>query len=217
MEIVPKQDNRKAEELLKKVDTVLDAARVAYDDLMSSYAQIGELLVQVKETKAWMIKFKSFNSYLKYAEGKFGRGKSSLYHYVTVAERLLPTISSQDLQKMGINKAQILATVKHGTGQLPKEFITKALGDGTVEELKEYVFETTNRPPDDRTKWFDVGGVYFTKEEREEYERAYSVAVRIDPPISKDLSDHMRTKEVLLRFAREFLATYEQEVEHGGI
>ena len=47
-----------------------------------------------------------------------------------------------------------------------------------------------------------------TAEERAEIEAAMEMAERIDPVIPNDMKKSARNKEIALRFAREFMATY---------
>jgi hypothetical protein len=57
---------------------------------------------------------------------------------------------------------------------------------------------------------------YVTDEERKEINDAANAARHMDPPIDEKSKEFMQRKEILLRFSREFLAAYSDDVIEGG-
>jgi hypothetical protein len=98
--------------------------------------------------------------------------------------------------------------VKH-KGNPPQTLIAQASDPQVgVEEFKAAVANETHQPTDKAGKWWDyLGGFYCSPEEKAEFERAIQCAVDAEP-MSPEIPDWMRRKEVLWRWAAEFLSAY---------
>ena len=105
--------------------------------------------------------------------------------------------------------------VKNGSA-ITKELIAHARDpEVTIEELRAELFTNKNGEAEPKGIYFDVGGFFLIPGEKEEWNRAFSVAERVDPVIDQSLPEWVRKKEVLFRWLREFLAEYEARVERG--
>ncbi len=56
VQTVSTTDQLEGERLLAKVDSLLDTVRAMYDTLQVHYAEIGAALLDVRNTKAWMLR-----------------------------------------------------------------------------------------------------------------------------------------------------------------
>lgn len=198
-----------SEKLLDQVDQLLDEARETHQEAMSRFAELGSKLLTVRETQAWKTRdFKSFGDYLKYAEQRFNLGRTSLYHYISVSEKLLPMVGEETLSQIGISKAGELNRFVKETGKNPpQELIDRAADPETsVKEIREAVFTYVDKKPDDRV-YVDLGAVFCTPEERQELRAGYDHVLKIlDLPA--EYSESAKRKEIQLALVREFYSSY---------
>ena len=180
-----------------------------------SWMRLGQLLAQFKKDECWRdTGYQSFETFMDELRKTHKRGRTQLWAYLSVAETLGPVILAETLEKIGISKAMELkrAMVKSGK-QLPESLIAAAQeSTTTIKELRGLVGEALNLT-DDRTPgtWFDFDGVYFTKDEREEFKAAVILTARL-LELSKDLPDHMRRKAIFTAWMQEFVGTHAAEV-----
>src|SRR6185312_9710828 len=142
--------------------------------LQRDYVDVGVVLIEVRDAKAWLIRdFHSFEAYLKDIGEKLRKGRTALYMYAAVAERLLPSISREDLVEMGVTNAGILAQMVKLTGKKPSQALVekaKRLKEG---ELRSAVADFSGlRASDESGEYFHLGEVYFEDGELEEFMRA---------------------------------------------
>lgn len=204
-------DRTAAEALLRRVDELLDVSRGMYENLHRNYVEVGTALLAVRNEKAWLHRdFHSYDSYVRNAEARFGRSRSALYGYVSVAERLLPSVKESDLIGMGITRAQSLAKYVKASNKKPSQDLIEAASDPTigVDQFKATIAEKLHEKPEAPGKWFDVGGFYVSPEEQEEIERGFKVASETDPAIPNDIPEWLHRKAVIQRLVMEFLASY---------
>ena len=133
-----------------------------------------------------------------------------------VAEKLLPSITAEVLDKIGISKAyELKRALKYvPERKISEEVIARASDDKvTIKELRAVLHETYEIMDDDRPAgaWFDFGGAYLTPEERKEFVDFVHVATRVLGH-KKDTPDWVQRKECLLAAAREFLGTHAADV-----
>ena len=217
IETVSPAAREKQEQLLDRVDALLDDSRAMQESLHRNYVDIGITLIAVDDTKAWMLRAKSSDQFIKDCEDKFGKGRTVLYQCKSVARHLLPHIPADKLIEIGISKAQPLATFVKNSGKKPPAKLLAAAEDAGVgvEQFRAQIAETLHEKPESG-KWFQPGGFFCTTEERKELERAYDLAARTDPPIG-DVSEWMWSKEVQQRLAMEYLTTYEKELNGENV
>jgi hypothetical protein len=126
-----------------------------------------------------------------------------------VAEKLLPSVSESDLDRMGISRAQELARyVKQSGRKVPEGLLELALDDKrTIEELHTAVLEQLSEKGEVKGKWWSpFAGSYYTPEEKLEVNQAMSAA-RDVLGLGSDIPDHQTHKLILLAFAQEFLSS----------
>ena len=102
------------------------------ESLHRNYVDIGITLIAVDDTKAWMLRAKSSDQFIKDCEDKFGKGRTVLYQCKSVARHLLPHIPADKLIEIGISKAQPLATFVKNSGKKPPAKLLAAAEDAGV-------------------------------------------------------------------------------------
>jgi hypothetical protein len=203
-----KADERTAKELLACVNGLLDEARNGRESLERTYMDIAIVLDEVETSRAWMLVAHSFDAYIKSCEARFGKSRTQLYGYRSVAKNLLPAIPKEQLISIGISKAMPLAQyVKQKGGKAPENLISKAADPNVgVDEFRAEIAAATHVQPE-KGKWFEFGGAFLTPAEREEIERGFARAAEVEP-LPADISDWMKRKIVIQRLVAEFLSTY---------
>jgi hypothetical protein len=207
IELVSPAELARNEELLAAVDSLLDETRATEDRLHRNFLEIGVAMLAVQKAKAWLSRAKSWDSYVMDCGKRFGRGRTALYGYTSVAERLLPHMPAKQLVEMGISKAQPLAQyARFHEGKLPANLVNKAMnGQVGIEEFKAAVAETES--PLEKGKWYDFGGAFLTADERIEMDAGLLRAETIEP-LPENIPDWMIRKIVMQRLVAEFLSTY---------
>lgn len=200
--------------LLTKIDRLLDDARENRTKLHATYTEIGLGLLEVKQTKAWSARCHSWDSYVKDCEQRFGKGRSSLYGYTSVAEQLSPHIETKQLVAMGISKSQPLAAYVKSSGKKPSPALLEAAlsPEVGVEQFRATLSEARGEKPEGKEKWFDVGAFYCSPEERQEIEKVFELA-KIQDEISPDLPETIVRKRIMLAMARECRSSWEPLVK----
>lgn len=200
------------------VDSLLIQIHSSESILRRDFAQLGTLLLRIRTKKYWQEwGFQSFGAYIDSIETKISKGRTQLYGYISVADKLLPFISGEDLSNIGIAKATLLAQHVGKTGKAPSDSAISLAQNPliTADELKATLFSSENPESGQLGKYWDWGGSYVTVDERLEIERAFDCAKKVDPIIPNNWPEHIQRKEIMLRLSREFLATYEALVEKG--
>jgi len=212
-------DIEEAAKLSTGIDSVLETIAESHKSLSSNCIALGSLLKKVRDKQYWRLyNHPTFGSYIDSVMEKTGRGRTQIYAYISTVEKLGKYVPEEKLLEMGISKASELAKLMGKTGAPPTPELVATASDEsvTLAELKASIFETTNIKDDfEKGTYYDFGGAYLTAGEKDEFDRAFETACQIDPVISKEFSDTARKKEVLLRWVREFLATYESLAAKG--
>ena len=100
----------------------LSSAEVALDH---GYARLGLLLAEFKKTEAWRkLDYPNFDNFMSEIYTRFNRGRSQTYAIMSVAEKLLPLMSADDLDSMGISKAQEIKRMYAATGRKGSATVT---------------------------------------------------------------------------------------------
>lgn len=209
----------KAELASARLNRLLETVKAQRSTLNSNYVKIGQLLSEIRQDKLWIdLGFKSFGAYLKTIEEKLDLSRNHLYLYMGTSEDLLELVGEKNLIEMGIVKAANLRKAVKQSGKAPSdELIQKAIDPATKGAdfdnaiATEYNFDSKHED----SSWYSMGGFFATDEERDELDRAIKAAIFTDPVIAKDVSDQMKTKLVILKWARDFLSAHEHEVEQA--
>lgn len=210
---VSQTERAKSEALLRRVDAIIQGVVEKEASLQRDYVDVGVVLIDVRDAKAWMIRdFHSFEAYLKDISGKLRKGRTQLYGYASVAERLLPSVSKEDLIEMGVTAASILAQMVKITKKSPSKELVEIAKTRKEDELRFEVAKFSGlRATSDSGEYFHLGEVYFEDGELEEFMRAVKVAAeqnKIECPREwKDIPP--RTKKVILKsWYADFFSTY---------
>jgi hypothetical protein len=204
-------DKLDAEAVLFDMQNTVESIRRGEIKLAMSWVHLGSLLLKAQTRKHWITwGYDSFGKLIDDLRGKLDRQRSYLYNVVDVSERLLPSVSEDDLEKIGISKANQLARYCKQSGlPVPKDLLDVAFNENTsVEDLHVAVLEALNEKCDPKGSWFNFEGFYLLPDERYELNQAIELAKRVDPPIPATLPDHEQRKYVMLKFAREFYGTW---------
>lgn len=178
-------------------------------NLARGYARLGRLLWQVQKTGDWRDwGYESFNRFVSTVGEKINRAKSQIYAYVSVAERLLPYVSDENLEAMGISRATELAKfVKQSGRPLSRNLLVAAL-DPTIklDQLHTDVLEELHEKGEAAGTWWEFQGMYLLPDEKREIQAAIETAKRIDEDILQQ-PDHIQRKLIMLAWAREFVSS----------
>jgi hypothetical protein len=210
---LPEEAEELRQEIYQELGEILPH-EVALD---RGYVRLGTLLVKFKKGEYWrQLKYPNFEAFLIELSDNFKKGRTQLYQYCAVAENLLPSISENELDEMGIGKASELkrALAEDSTRELTSTLIHLATNPlVTVKELRAAIHSEYNIKDDPRPvgTWLDLGGFYATEEERKEFDEAIKVGVAV-LSIKKETAEWICRKEVLMAALRDFLATYGPEV-----
>jgi hypothetical protein len=184
--------------------------------LETTFVELAKSLKRVRETRYWIPwGYHSWTSYISSLHHKVAR--STLFQYIGVVEALSGQISDEDLTKMGIKKALELKRVLSAK---PDALLTDKVRevaldpDKTTDDLRVTVAEEQGVTPEYPGTWFDLGTVYVTADEKRLIQRAFSIAVRVDPPLSTAVPEWALKKSIIERLCQEFLSTYEAITEN---
>ena len=211
---VLKVDVAQQKALLSKVDRLLESARSGMDNLSRTYVEIGVALDAVENAKAWLLVARSYDSYIKdHCEPKFGKSRTQLYNYRSVAKNLLPHMPAEKLLEIGISKAQPLAQyVRRSGGKLPENLVESAIDPQVgVEEFKAAVAESQHEKPE-KGKWYEIPGFYVTADEKIELDYGLELAETIEP-LPADAPVWLARKVAVQRLVMEFISTYGKKDE----
>ena len=205
---VLKVDVAQQKALLSKVDRLLESARSGMDNLSRTYVEIGVALDAVENAKAWLLVARSYDSYIKdHCEPKFGKSRTQLYNYRSVAKNLLPHMPADKLLEIGISKAQPLAQYVKHAGKLSSGLLAAAENPEVgVEEFRASIAESRHDKPE-KGKWYDFGGAFLTADEKIEMDAGLERSETIET-LPEDCPDWMIRKIVMQRLVAEFLSTY---------
>ncbi len=205
-----------AEALRCRIYNELEGTSVACFALDQSFVRVGVLLAEFKAKEFWRAYpdlYKTFDDFISELKIKFKRGRTQLYSYLTVAEVLLPTIDAEKLEQMGISKAlELKRAMKKLEGKpLPSVLLDAALDSTkTTKELRGTIGQALNLLPDEKGAWFDWGGSFLSKEERDFMKEAFHVTIAL-LGLKQDVPEHIQRKAIFKAWAEEFYGTHSPE------
>lgn len=179
------------------------------------YAKLARLLSLFKLNESWReLGHSSFNSYLLTLKEKYNRSSQQLYAYVAVAEKLLPLVGEEALDKMGVTKATaIVKAASKAKKNIPQELIDLALDEKIdVEQIRAFafkLFELNGEQP--KGKYQDFGGAYLDEEEQKTFREAVLVT-KCFLNIPSEAPDWLQRKRIIMAWAQEFLGSYSADV-----
>jgi hypothetical protein len=207
-----------AQTKLAEIDTLAAKLGAAETMLEAGYGQLAFLLKETRDNKYWIGVYDSFGDFIAHLRDTHSLGKSQLYKYMFTASELGGIVTPEQLSAMGISKAVALSDIKAQDGTISDAALAAAADPKvTVKDLKRMLFESNNTLPPEEGEWLDCGfEFYVTDEERKLLQDAAIAARHTDPVISEQLTDFMQRKEIVMRWAREFLTTYAENIVEGG-
>lgn len=220
---IPTQEEKDKSVIVKtQMDKLLEDIKTSESTLTHNYVQLGLLLNEIKTHKYWLEwKYPTFGDYIEDLKARIDKGKTQLYHLMSVVENLLPTLTEEELLAIGITKCIELNRYLKASGetQVPEELVDFAKDDNHgVEELRAETFKAINpTEPGYKGVYFDFGGCYLEEEELQEVKSAIELAKSVDPVVKNTLPEHIQRKEVLLRFSREFISSNPEEHDNPSL
>lgn len=196
-----------------RAEIEMEVAAVVANEFKVSrgYAKLARLLSLFKLNESWReLGHSSFNSYLLTLKEKYNRSSQQLYAYVAVAEKLLPLVGEEALDKMGVTKATaIVKAASKAKKNIPQELIDLALDETTdVEQIRAFafkLFELNGEQP--KGKYLDIGGFYVDDEQRATFNDAVRISIRVLglPP---EMPDWQKRQLIIMFWAQEINGTY---------
>jgi hypothetical protein len=197
------------EALLRRVDDLLDSARVGQQKLHENYVQIALAMLEVKNTKAFLARTHSWDKYILECGQRLGKKRTVLYSGISVAEQLGPYIAPKQLVSMGISKSQPLAAFVKQSGNKPSPALLEAANDPAVgvEEFRAKIATAQHLPANPKSKWRSIG-FFCTDDEYSEIERAFALARREDE-IDENLPETIVQFRTISCMAKECISSWE--------
>lgn len=195
--------------------------------LASNYARLGNLLREVKVNGFWQAYgYDRFSSYLEFVRQKIDRRRSQLYAILSVSECLLPYLTEEQLETIGITKAHELRRLVNEGGNL--NAVLAISGDGVELGLLDFASDRTTTAIKLRAAvnnilhvkegplghWVDFGGAYLLPDEKKEIEAFWELGRKV-LQIGAEESEHEAKKQVMLAAARECVSTWAEDANAG--
>lgn len=204
-----------AEDYRQSIYVQLDGLCAAEVGVGRGYIRLGVMLLDFKQREVWQeLGYASFDAFMGELVTRYQRGRTALYSYLGVAEKLLPIIDADSLEEMGIGKAmEIKRALKHANGKaIPEDIITDArLAEKTIADIRADLAKAFNIAPLEKGRWYDLQGFYMTPEEWAEFVACVRLTKSV-LEISNETPDHIQRHEIFMAWMREFKATYEPQV-----
>ena len=192
--------------------------------LAKSYARLGSRLKEMKSNFYWMsLGYDRFSTYLEFIRGKIGRERSQVYAILSVAEALLPAMTEEQLETVGITKAHELKRLLKEGGSVHApvdleletedymdhvEILDYALDPKvTANQLRVKINELLHVTDDVQGLWYDPQGFYATADERKEIEQFWQWG-KTFLQIKDEQPEHSWKKEVFMAAVRECLGSW---------
>ena len=205
---------QKAEALVirQEIAEAVNKTRQGYENFMHGFVRLGSLLFEVRSKRYWnFYGYHSFNAFIGEVGEAVDKRRTQLYGSISVAERLLPSVPEEKLERLGITNATALARMVKTTGRIPSAEIVDL---GIRLKLPEYRAELEKefRVFGDKAKgkWREIGGAWWTDEEWKTFQQAYGLLVSQDDNNTNETPDWMKLKKVILAMSMEIIATYSE-------
>ena len=213
-----------------EIDEILNSISAHELRLAKSYARLGSKLKEMKANFYWMsLGYERFSAYLEFIRGRIGRERSQVYAILSVAETLLPAMTEEQLETVGITKAHELKRLMKEGGNLEANVVVNqdenhatyaSLMDYaadpkvTAKQLRVKVNELLHVTEDVQGLWLDLGGFYATQDERKEIEQFWELGKRLLAP-KDEQQEHVWKKVVFMDSIREAVSTWAGEAANG--
>jgi hypothetical protein len=204
----------RAEQVRTSLEDELREAQVRRGALESSCIRIGRYLQEVSEKNYYRAYgYDRFGDYRKALETKFDRKRAQMYGYKGVVEQLTGIVEDADLEKIGIEKAKVMARAVRNSGRVIDAYSIELAKDpkSRVEDVRADLEGKKMLAKGEKVpgSWFDMG-FFASVDERKEINRFFEVAVR-ELGIKKEVPDWQQKRDCFMAAIREFLSTYGAE------
>ena len=233
-EFLPPLNKDDALKFQENMDVLLGQIAAHELRLSHSYARLGARLREAEVEQHWVaLGYSKFPHYLLAVGKKIGRERSQMYAFLSVATDLLPHLTEEQLEEIGISKAhQLRRLVKQGgrvdaeipdqNNQTEDTFGTVRIMDYaadpkvTAKQLRVKVNELLHVTEDVQGLWLDLGGFYATQDERKEIEQFWELGKKLLAP-KDDQQDHVWKKIVFMDSVREAVSTWAGEAANDKL
>lgn len=207
----------RAQHVRQELEREMTAASTMLGELQGGFVRIGRHLKEVSENEYYRAYgFLSFGGFLESLQGRYRLERGQLYGYMGVIKQLGGTVANDDLEKMGIEKAKVVAQAARQSGRQPDaETISAATdADTTIKQLRATLEERKLLAAGEKPKgsWLELGGFFAETDDRALWKRVIACALRTDPVIPQDWPWWKQLREIWRRVCQEYLATYEATV-----
>lgn len=173
---------------------------------------VASVVAETQASGSWRPQHSSFGHYVDWVALACDQKRSTVYYWFGVARSLRRAFPDADLSRLGFEKGKYILRVNKECPKVAKDILSKAMDSSiNASSLEQIAIESGFKKsekslPDE--KWMSADfSSYFSHSEKKELQDAKYAATHADPPISRSLPPAIQRKEVLLRWAREFLAS----------
>ena len=207
-------------DLREEIDSLLDQINSHELRLDGKRMRLGFLLREAEVSGKWKDwGFERLSLYIAYVGNKINRQKSQVYAILSVATDLHDHISEEELEQIGITKAQELRRfVKEGRRLdvvIPDSDMTLAQYAAqpkvTAAQLRVQVNRLLHQEETPQGYWFDLGGCYFLPDEKKTWLRAVELGKQ-QAGVKRETSEHQQLQQALVLIAQEVIGSWEPEV-----
>jgi hypothetical protein len=232
-EFLPPLNKDDALKFQENMDVLLGQIAAHELRLSHSYARLGARLREAEVEQHWVaLGYSKFPHYLLAVGKKIGRERSQMYAFLSVATDLLPHLTEEQLEEIGISKAhQLRRLVKQGgsvqallsdsefeEGQDPPALVRimdyAADPKVTAALLRVKVNELLHIKESPQGTWLEIGGFYADAGERKEISEFWELGRKVLETTSE--SEHEVRKQVFLAAVREARSTWAAEAGYGS-
>lgn len=206
--------------LRDNIYTALQNVCSAEVGLEHSYVKLGVLLLSFEKQECWRsFGYNGFNAFLAELYTRFRKRQTQLYQYTRIAEKLLPHISAEVLDEIGISKAIELKRALKYSSKPAHEVLSAEVVDAardskkTIRELRALLQQANTLPPDEKLQmvWVDFGGAYMSAEQKAEYIAAVKMTLAL-LGVTRETPEWLQHKIVFEAWYKEFSGTHAAEV-----
>jgi hypothetical protein len=223
-EFLPPLNKDDALKFQENMDVLLGQIAAHELRLSHSYARLGARLREAEVEQHWVaLGYSKFPHYLLAVGKKIGRERSQMYAFLSVATDLLPHLTEEQLEEIGISKAhQLRRLVKQGgrVDSVISSFGADESPEGESVRIMDYaadpkvtaallrvkVNELLHCHEGPQGSWLDLQGFYATPEERKEIDQFWTWGKTCLEITSE--SEHEWKKEVFMAAVRECLSSW---------
>ena len=201
------EDKQEAAQLREKLDEQLSALRVHQSALSTGFVEVGKTLLTIREKRYWIQwGFQNWTEFLE-AQATKGLQRAQLFRYVKAVEELEPYMTHGEMTEIGIEKASELRNLLAVKGSVSGDMVEDAK-TMTKQELQEAIGRATNEPPPEGTKFWNLGGIFTTDNERAVIQESFRLAEGQGDPIQPSAGPATKLKELLLRMSMECISSW---------